>query len=263
MTERGHSKSAIMGASALSTFIYVSALTPFDVVKNFSIASFPPRTSLESFRHIISENKVRGLWRGFFPGIVSNATSNMVYYPIYESARPWADKHFGSLGSGVAGVLARAASVAVSSPAERIKTSVQGTGAATIVFNWKAFTGLQATLYRDIMFSGAFFLIMENLYKKLSEQEVVGARIISSLVGGSVAVLLTNPFDVLKTKIQTQYCCFEDYENKPFKGMKSIAKNEGWRGLFWGVGPRLSKLVSGLVIYINTYEYFKSKLSFS
>ena len=257
MTERGHSRKTVLAASSISTVIYAVVLNPFEVVKNTQIASYNHLSIPQTIRLIKAKSGFKGLWRGTVPAFLSTLISNLVYYSLYEELKPKADYYFQRLGPGLAAATSRAFSAAVASPVERLRTSVQGTGSGGFSLKTKGFQGLQATLYRDIIFSFSFFFLMENTYKVAKEYPL--GRVLSTAFGGLVAVGVTQPFDVLKTKIQTNTYSFK--KRNSFYGVKKILLEEGFRGTCRGLAARQTKLVLGLVLYINTYELLKQFLS--
>lgn len=262
MTEKGHSVRAILGSSVFSSIIYSGIFCPFDVVKNsLQVNSYLKPTARSLISKILQNEGIKGLWRGFPQSIAINLAGNITYYTLYETLRPKAEELFGSLGFTVAGGVSRLISAIIVSPIERMKTQIQGLGHSDLKLSYAGFRGIQATLIRDTLFSATYFTIMENLYihLKLNYNEKK-ARILSSMVGGSIAVVITHPFDVMKTMMQTRHCCYEDYQTKPFVALKVIVQKEGMKSLTQGLVPRYTKLVPGLVIYISLYEMFKKMI---
>lgn len=193
--------------------------------------------------------------------MVAGATSNASYFLAYELLRPTAEHHLGPSGFIVAAGLSRLFSVTLTSPFEKLRTRLQAHGsAAKLQLSLSGFHGLKATFIRDLLFTSVYFGVMENMYKGIGaspDKNDNRARTISSLSGGLLAALCTHPFDVLKTKMQTQFCCYGAYDKTPLKALRNIVKDEGLGILMAGAGPRVSKLVPGLVLYISAYEGFK------
>ncbi len=80
--------------------------------------------------------------------------------------------------------------------------------------------GLAPTLWRDIPFSGLYWMSFETLKEKLTQhfrhesnhrqrwsdaQAQLGIAFIAGAASGTMATIMTQPFDVVKTKQQMQY----------------------------------------------------------
>ena len=121
-----------------------------------------------------------------------------------------------------AGVTARTFITTVASPLELIRTNLQSTPSsasnpntlrsvissiAVIVQKqgptslWK---GLGATLWRDVPFSGLYWVNYENLklWFNRNGREGTSVAFASGAISGTIAALFTSPFDVLKTRRQ-------------------------------------------------------------
>ena len=142
---------------------------------------------------------------------------------------------------------------------ERVRTAIQATGRG--VFTMKNFAGIRATIIRDVIFSFTLFFVLENLHRTLEDLGKWKARTLSILAGSVAAVVTTQPFDVLKTKLQARPCCYGDYEARPFQALRDIAQTEGTWELTRGLGARALKLVPGVLVYLSIYEYTKSLLA--
>ena len=247
-----------LGSSGLSTFIYSCALTPFDVIKNTQISSTKSTSPVFTGVNLIKNYGFRSLWRGFSAALLTQYSSNLVYYPLYEISRPKLESKIGILGPGFAAICCRLISVCITLPIERFRTGIQGTGHGRLTLTLH---GLRATLYRDLIFSFTFFNIMENIFKAIKDDYPSIGRTISITVGAIVAGVITHPFDVIKTKVQTRYCCFSDFDNNTLKSLRSLQKDKGFYSIFIGIQPRMIKIVAGLILYINIYENIKILLN--
>ncbi|OMJ83890.1 hypothetical protein SteCoe_15119 [Stentor coeruleus] len=253
MTEPASVRTAIK-SSAFSTFVYSLCLAPFDVVKNTQISSVTRMNPLQTATILVKKTGLKTLWRGLISSSISTFSSNIVYYPCYEYFKPKFLSLSESWGCGFAALASRLIAVITTLPIERLRTSIQGTGIGEFKIT---FNGLKVTLYRDMIFSFTYFTLYENSYKKLKNDNPLMARTYSSFFGSLISAIITHPFDVIKTKIQTRYCCFNEYDKNTLKAVSSLYKEEGLKGLFTGAQPRISKITIGLVIYMNLYEKFK------
>jgi len=80
--------------------------------------------------------------------------------------------------------------------------------------------------------------------------------IFSSIFGAMLSSLLTNPFDVIKTRIQVN-----DPNSKPYEGVVNsffrIKKEEGFKSLYLGYKPRLMWLSMQSTLSMVIYEKMK------
>jgi len=196
-----------------------------------------------------------------------------------------------------AGGLARLAAVTIVSPLELVRTKMQSqkmpwsdvhkcltelVKAQGVKGLWNGYT---ATLLRDVPFSALYWPLYEqskaimNMYTSNRDSFLVNFG--SGAIAGSVASTVTLPFDVIKTIKQIEMGERDIMEVRPgtnrafqvpgFKVISSlsgrsrgnitIAKEliaeQGVRGLFAGLIPRLLKVAPACAIMISSYEFCK------
>ena len=239
---------------SMSTLVYSILLTPFDVVKNTQISALTSKGPIFTMKYLIRDTGIKNLWRGVIASSISTFSSNIVYYPCYEISRTHFQQINETWGTGFAAMASRSFAVLITLPIERLRTSIQGIGKGKLEFTTK---GLRPTLFRDIIFSFTYFTIWENLYKELKPYGLYFDRTFSIFIGSLAAAIITHPFDVIKTKVQTRYEDFSEFDSKILRSVKTIYNNEGLQGLFIGSQARISKIVIGLMIYTNLYEFTK------
>jgi len=70
-------------------------------------------------------------------------------------------------------------------------------------------------------------------------------QMVSGAIAGWTMVVLTNPMDVIKTRLQTQHhqqnidTQVQTLYSNSFSAMKVMLREEGWRVFTKGIGPRL------------------------
>uniref|UniRef100_A0A6M2E311 Putative mitochondrial carrier protein n=1 Tax=Amblyomma tuberculatum TaxID=48802 RepID=A0A6M2E311_9ACAR len=78
---------------------------------------------------------------------------------------------------------------------------------------------------------------------------------------GTVAAVLTLPFDVVKTHRQIELGEMEILQGKKSSNtltvMRELYQTQGMRSLFAGIVPRISKVAPACAIMISTYEFGK------
>ncbi|EDV41854.1 uncharacterized protein Dana_GF17680 [Drosophila ananassae] len=242
------------------------------------------------------------LWSGLGPTLVSALPSTIIYFVAYEQFKAkyvkLYQKHFkkkSQSGSSLAvkdealpavvpmmsGVTARVSAVTVVSPIELVRTKMQAQRQSyaqmlQFVRNvialqgiWGLWRGLRPTILRDVPFSGIYWPIYEYLKRNLggsSSQPSFGLSFVAGVLAGSVAAIVTTPFDVVKTLEQIEFgerVIFTDSPAKDvgrrstFRRLATVYKMHGVRGLFAGIGPRLLKVAPACAIMISTFEYSK------
>ncbi|NWT46918.1 S2540 protein, partial [Chroicocephalus maculipennis] len=132
--------------------------------------------------------------------------------------------------------------------------------------------GWSSTVLRDVPFSAIYWYNYEHFKKKMCKE--VGAHeptfliaFTSGAASGSIAAVITLPFDVVKTHRQTQLWESETLKipqrdcTSTWAAMRKIVAKNGITGLFAGIIPRLFKVAPACAIMISTYEYGKSFFS--
>jgi len=139
-----------------------------------------------------------------------------------------------------------------------IRTIIRNEGALSL------YASYTTTLLMNVPYNAVYFASYESLRRLLkrgTEQEFDAfAHLFAGAGAGSVAAALTTPFDVTKTRLQTQ----GDIETK-YRGMinalVTIWKEEGRRGFTRGIQPRiLLHSVSSSLCWF-TYEAVKYLLN--
>jgi len=196
-----------------------------------------------------------------------------------------------------AGGLARLAAVTLVSPLELVRTKMQSqkmpwsdvhkcltelVRAQGVRALWNGYT---ATLLRDVPFSALYWPLYEqskavmNLYT--SNRDSFFVNFGSGAVAGSFASTVTLPFDVIKTIKQIEmgekdimavkpgttrsYSVPGNKMSSSFSGRsrgnitiaKELIREQGVRGLFAGIIPRLLKVAPACAIMISSYEFCK------
>jgi solute carrier family 25 protein 39/40 len=121
-------------------------------------------------------------------------------------------------------------------------------------------TGVGATLARDVPFSGLYWAMVEPIRKNLlppqgatSEMEVMMANVAAGGISGGLSGAITTPLDVVKTRTQLQM----GKEHPLLRTLASILKQEGVSGLFSGWSARAAKAAPACSIVLSSYELLK------
>jgi len=247
----------------------------------------------DAFLKISRTEGISSLWSGLSPTLVLAVPTTVTYFTMYEQLKVCIDSQRRAMSaqpsiltaetpkwvSLTAGGLARLAAVTLVSPLELVRTKMQSqkmpwsdvhkcltelVRAQGIRALWNGYT---ATLLRDVPFSALYWPLYEqskaimNLYTSNRDSFLVNFG--SGAVAGSFASTVTLPFDVIKTIKQIEMGEKDIMAVKPgrSRGNITIAKEliseQGVRGLFAGLIPRLLKVAPACAIMISSYEFCK------
>ncbi|KAM8795196.1 mitochondrial glutathione transporter SLC25A39 [Eudromia elegans] len=240
--------------------------------------------TLDAFIKITRHEGIRSLWSGLPPTLVMAVPATAIYFTAYDQLRDYLQTRTGSRGHHiplVAGALARMGAVTVISPLELIRTKMQSRPlsyrelrvcirSAVAQDGWPSlWRGWGPTVLRDVPFSALYWFNYELVRAWLCAQArldeaTFAVSFVSGAVSGTVAAVLTLPFDVVKTRRQIE---LGDGEALPASAKKSsstwllmqrIRAESGTRGLFAGFLPRVIKVAPACAIMISTYEFGKT-----
>ncbi|KAG5336637.1 S2540 protein, partial [Acromyrmex charruanus] len=175
----------------------------------------------------------------------------------------------------LAGGTARIWAATLVSPLELIRTKMQSqklsyaeiTQTLKIVVRYSGISGLwmglSSTLLRDVPFSAIYWLNYETIKRLYSSQQTFTFNLVAGAIAGSIAAFFTIPFDVVKTHRQIEMGEKEIYSDKPIRSsttwtiIQRIYYQNGLKGLFTGLIPRLVKVAPACAIMIATFEHGK------
>ena len=270
-------------------------------------------STLDGLRKIARNEGFFTLWRGLSPTLMMGIPANIIYFAGYDWLRsddrsPIKHNISDAYAPFVAGAIARTAAAAATSPVEMFRTRLQatpGTGAGhfkatlqglhqmTQVSGYTSlWRGLSLTMWRDVPFSGLYWWGYEEVKRGLENTRHQGPHrpgfegeshssttaffdsFIAGALSGSVAALVTTPFDVGKTRQQvyrhmddnvsaatprsslTPKTIVPEQLSLP-KFLLHIFREEGAAGLFRGWSARCLKVAPACAIMISTYELGK------
>lgn len=104
---------------------------------------------------------------------------------------------------------------------------------------------------RDICFASIYWSTYEHLRNFTASFNIspVLQNIISASIGGVMTSAAVTPFDLVKTRQQVLYT-----KEGIFKSMKMIVREEGIRGIFRGLTPRVVQNIPSMSIMMIVYD---------
>ncbi|KAL6943275.1 hypothetical protein ACO0RG_002267 [Hanseniaspora osmophila] len=260
--------------------------------------------TLDAFKKISQFEGIRTLWRGLSLTLLMAIPSNVVYYSGYESLRDLSPLNamYPTLNSFGCGAFARVIAATTVAPLELLKTRLQSIPASSGAKSFgiikdllvetrfeinkvgyrALFKGLEITFWRDVPFSAIYWGSYESYKKNMwfknfffttappdSNWNYFLNTFIGGSISGTIAGLITHPFDVGKTRLQIS-AMRDDKAVSALNGSNSYAHNknmfvylnnvkkaEGIGALYAGLLPRLIKIAPSCAIMISTYEVTK------
>ncbi|MCL7052251.1 hypothetical protein MKW94_017910 [Papaver nudicaule] len=268
---------AFAGALA-GTFVSL-CLHPLDTIKTVIQAHSTVQKPISGIvGSIIADRGVSGLYRGIASNVASSAPISAVYTFTYESVKasllPLLPQEYRSVAHCTAGGCASIATSFIFTPSERIKQQMQVS--SQYQNSWTAlvsilkhgglpslYAGWGAVLCRNIPHSVIKFYTYERLKQLfLSTTQTTHPNTFQTLVcgglAGSTAALFTTPFDVVKTRLQTEIPGSLRKYDGVFHALREIVKDEGLKGLYRGLTPRLIMYVTQGALFFASYECLKA-----
>ncbi|OAD52971.1 S-adenosylmethionine mitochondrial carrier protein [Eufriesea mexicana] len=124
------------------------------------------------------------------------------------------------------------------------------------------YCGYWSTVARDMPFSLIQFPLWEYFKKVWNlhiDREILPIESATcGAIAGGIAATVTNPLDVIKTRIMLSHRNESTSELKILYVLKDIYKNEGLHALFSGVCPRIMWITIGGFIFFGSYEEIKT-----
>jgi solute carrier family 25 protein 44 len=139
----------------------------------------------------------------------------------------------------------------------------QGLGASILTFGpssalwWSAYGAYQSLLWSWVdRYRGVQHASMHDAVR--SEREIVCVQVLSGIVTGCTTSFLTNPLDVVKTRVQTRDVGSTRESEGTWRGTaRALYAREGMRGFFRGVLPRMASASVWGTTMVNAYEILK------
>ncbi|XP_026865297.2 LOW QUALITY PROTEIN: solute carrier family 25 member 40 [Electrophorus electricus] len=240
--------------------------------------------TLDAFIKIVRTEGFKSLWSGLPPTLVMAVPATVIYFTCYDQLCSALRFHMNDQADKaplLAGALARVGSATLISPLELIRTKLQSERQsyrelsapfAQVVRaeGWLTlWRGLGPTLLRDVPFSALYWYNYEKGKAWLcrssgSREPTFSITFIAGAVSGSIASVVTLPFDVVKTRRQVELGELQARNlmarasSSTYSVMKRIVTENGIRGLFVGFTPRLIKVAPACAIMISVYEFGKA-----
>ncbi|CAL1679288.1 unnamed protein product [Lasius platythorax] len=243
---------SLIAGGAAGTFVDV-ALFPLDTLK----------TRLQSVQGFLKAGGFTGLYRGIYPVIVGSAPTAALFFLTYEEIKTIMQpkisaKYYTVLHMGAA-TLGEMVACLIRVPVEVIKQRKQALIHDKESLGLKLlYRGYLSTVLRDTPFSIVQFPLWEYLKKFYSfhiKREIYPVEsAICGAISGSISATVTTPLDVAKTRIMLANRTMLSSQLTILNILRETYVENGFRGLFAGLGPRLVWITLGGFIFFGVYE---------
>ncbi|GAB7352769.1 hypothetical protein MBLNU459_g3117t2 [Dothideomycetes sp. NU459] len=281
------SRSQVVIAGAVAGLVSRFCIAPLDVIKirlqlqTHSLSdplSHPPlshrgpvyKGTLSTFKTILREEGLTGLWKGNVPAEYLYLTYGAIQFLSYRSATqalnavPEEYRLPGGGVSFVAGALAGTAATTVTYPLDLLPsirdiTRYEGpTG---------FFRGLGAGIGQIVPYMGLFFTFYESLKPVLDGvtlplESLGSGNAIAGICASIMSKTAVFPLDTVRKRLQVQgptrakyiHRNIPAYEAGVFETLRAIIAREGTRGLYRGLSVSLIKAAPASAVTMWTYE---------
>ncbi|CAL4095438.1 unnamed protein product [Meganyctiphanes norvegica] len=223
---------------------------------------------------VVKNERFLGLWKGMTPSIVRCVPGVGMYFSSLTYLKQNVCEHPGPLQAIALGVCARTFTTTTMIPITVIKARAEsgvyrysGVGGAfkTIYMKegLKGLTlGIIPTVLRDAPFSGLYLMFYTQTKNKISRDYLEGPigpslHFTCGVIAGILASLVTQPFDVVKTKMQLYPDKFKSFPESTLM----VYKKYGPAGYFKGLVPRMVRRTLMAAMAWTVYEKLMMRYS--
>jgi len=260
-------------------------ITPFSSKKDQKSAKVQGKGFIELTKLIYQTEGIKGFYRGFLPGCIKVSVAAGIYFYLLSYSRIFYSKTVKtkSLCDFVSAMTARGIQTILTNPIIIVKTRFEVIGfneyknmfdAFLQIYRKEGFAsfftnGIGVALLKDVPFSAIQFPIYEQvkilIYKLFADNKISTnssfTKIItfsmSSLVATFISCFITNPLDVIRTRVLFQY--YNKNDQQHYKGIMDafgkMLRNDGIKGFFSGLQTRFIKKIVGAMVLWTVYEY--------
>jgi len=251
-------------------------LYPLDTLRARMQVRVLPTGMVRELVQLVLAEGIPALYKGLPLQMIASGPGCGIFYAVYEHSKLQLEPHLpnGPARSSIAASLACAASLVVFTPVEVIKQRAmvqRGVGSMSIIHSvmrdhgplglFAGGRGLSGLLC-SVPYSAVYFLIYEALLSRrgsLHNPPTLPQATGYGLISGIVAASLTNPCDVVRTRIQVGGA---DLASGGWSAMAlHIAKSEGARGFSRGLLPRVLLLAPASALTVATFGWWMEAIA--
>lgn len=288
------SKGQVIVAGAVAGLVSRFCIAPLDVLKIRlqlqtrptsgracrKTTAFGRSGTIDTFRTILSQEGVTAFWKGNVPAELLYIAYGAVQFSAYRTTnqllQPFSFPC--TVDSFLSGASAGAVATSLTYPLDLLRTRFAAQGTDRIYSNLRSsvsdiartegfkgfFQGLTPAVVQVVPYMGMFFSAYEILRPPLAMVALpFGSGDASAgIISGVIAKTSVFPLDLIRKRLQVQGPTRSRYVGGTiplYKGVwatgRSIVTNEGWRGLYRGLGISLIKSAPASAVTMWTYEH--------
>lgn len=243
---------------------------PLDLVKTRIQQVDTRRSITKVVNDVIVKESLFGLWRGLAPSLARTVPGVGLYFSCMHTLKTTLCEGKPSpKQSLVIGALARGIAGAIMIPMTVVKIRCESgnykyNNVITALSNIRSTEGLRGltsgllpTLTRDVPFSGLYLMFYDKLKMQLTgtSQHPEWEKFGCGLLAGVLASTVTQPADVVKTKLQLVH------GSTLVSVVKTIAQRDGLTGFFRGSVPRMTRRTLMAALAWGVYEQMMKSLN--
>lgn len=264
-------------SGALAGVLGAFCLQPFDVLKTYSIVSSKDQCGMATgCRLVLSKYGVFGMWRGVTAAVGRAVIGSGFYFLLLEEFK-YLSGSSNIMIMGLCSGLAKVSITTLCQPISVIKVRMESptcqiysslTNAITTIYYTEGtkgfYKGLAPAVIKDVPYSTlgyAFYEKYVELFSALtySDRRNPVVTFCAGVSAGFTATIITQPFDVIKTRIQLQKINGGRYRNMT-ESVRTIYQEDGLEGFQRGLWPRIAKRFFSFPLVWTLYEQIKISL---
>lgn len=260
-------------AAGSAAFVQTTGTHPLDTAakrlqnyRNMKDLSPEMKSSMTKVYSILYPNPYDSLWSGYQAAVVYRVVAATVTFGSQRQIQEYLEHEYGDRIAQVAGkkcqsITTHALAGFVFAPLDvlflpfdrwKVLRQVNNTTPIFALIQNEGrylYAGAAVTCVRNCMSFPVMFGVSSWCQHYFPQMDTIpfSQRLISSCTGAVAAVVVSNPTDVIKTRMQT--ASYASFSNKPLSAralMTEIYKKEGMRGFASGIVPRLLSIVPRL-----------------
>ncbi|KAI4207129.1 MAG: hypothetical protein LQ348_000669 [Seirophora lacunosa] len=273
------SKRQVVTAGAIAGLVSRFCIAPLDVVKiRLQLQTSPrrkrvtgktavrntPNGTIHTVQSILRDEGVMAFWKGNVPAELLYIAYGAAQFTAYRTANQFLQPFElpGAVNTFLSGAAAGATATSLTYPLDLLRTRFAAQGVERVYKNLRSgvaeigktegvrgfFRGLGPAVGQIVPYMGLFFSAYELLRPRLADLALSSgsAGASAGIVSGVLAKTGVFPLDLIRKRLQVQGPTRSRYVGGSipvYKGVwasgRAIVRNEGWRGLYRGLGISL------------------------
>ncbi|KAJ3302272.1 hypothetical protein HDV03_005211 [Kappamyces sp. JEL0829] len=265
-------------AGAIAGVSEILAMYPLDVVKTrfqIQVGKAEYSSIADCFKKMVRNEGFGSLYRGILPPIFVEAPkraikfgANAEYKQLYKNQFGFKD---GVLFSMLTGSSAGVTEALIVSAPDLLKIRMQDKRNAGLykstgdvvkkIIQTEGYYGLgrgiEATIWRHGVWNAGYFgvisFVQSMLPKATTKEGTMLNNFVAGAIGGTVGTICNTPFDVVKSRVQSEIVAPYKY-NWALPAIGKIVREEGAKSLYKGFVPKVLRLGPGGGILMVVFE---------